>query len=97
MATKAQVLVQLLEKIPDPDMLHRLLELDNLLYLLQQYGHQKNTLQQRMSSGTLAEELLLELLEHEPRVYELLVQLHDDMDTRIVKKVQIFPPNEPRP
>ena len=96
MSTKAQILVQLLEKIPDPDTLQRLLELDNLLYLLQQYGQQKDTLQQRLASGTLPEELLLELLGHEPRVYELLVQLHDDMDTRIVKKVQIFPPKEPR-
>lgn len=95
MATKAQVLVQLLEKIPDPDTLRRLLEPENLHYLLERYGHQKDTLQQRLVSGTLPEQLLLELLEHEPRVYELLVQLHDDMDTRIVKKVQIFPPKEP--
>src|SRR5688500_4435555 len=96
MSTKAQALVQLLEKIPDIDTLNRLLEPDNLLYLFQQYGHKKDTLQQRLHNGTLPEELLLELLEQESRVYELLLRLHDDMDTRIVKKVDMFPPEDPR-
>jgi hypothetical protein len=95
MSKKAQVLVQLLEKIPDIDTLYRLLEPYNLLYLLHRYGHEKDTLDQRLASGTLPGELLLELLEQEPRVYELLVQLHDDMDTGIVKRVDNSLPKDP--
>jgi hypothetical protein len=87
MSTKAQVLIQLLEKIPNADTLQRLLEPENLLYLLQQYGHQKDELQQKLQSGTLPGELLLNLLEQEPDVDYLLVMLSNTMDTRVEKRV----------
>jgi hypothetical protein len=89
MSTKAQVLIQLLEKIPDTNKLQRLLEPENLLYLLQQYGYQKEDLQQRLKNGMLPGELLLELLEQEPDSEYLLVMLSNTMDTKVEKRVVI--------
>ena len=82
MSHTAQVLVQLLEMVPDTDQLQRLLEMDNLTYLWRRYGHSQQDMQQRLANGTLPGEFLLELLAQEPNASQLLAQLHNDMETR---------------
>jgi hypothetical protein len=77
MATKqsAEILLKLLDKIPDAGKLDRLLEAENLLKLLQIYGQSKDEVRRRLTNGTLPGELLLELLEREPDPDRLLAQL----------------------
>lgn len=89
MSRKAEVLIQILEKVPDSNKVQRLLEPENLLYLLQQYGYQKEELQKRVKSGTLPGELLLELLEKESDPEYLLAMLNNTMDTKVEKRVVI--------
>jgi hypothetical protein len=72
MATKAQVLAQLRRKVSDEDTLQELLKSENLLLLLKHYGYQKASLQQRIKSGTLPGEFLLEVMDQEPDEDHLL-------------------------
>jgi hypothetical protein len=71
----AEVLLKLLDKVPDSKTLEVLIEPENLLKLLELYGYQRNDLTQRLSSGTIPGDLLLELLEKEPDTDKLLAQL----------------------
>ncbi len=75
-ATKsAEVLLKLLEKVPDSKKLSKLLEPENLLALLQSRGKSQDELRKRLQSGTIPGELLLELLDEEPDADRLLEQL----------------------
>jgi len=74
-AKTAQVLIKLLEKVPDSQKLSTLLEPANLLILLHHYGHNIDDLRTRLQTGTLPGELLLELLEQEPNADRLLERL----------------------
>ncbi len=70
-----QVLLDILNKVPDPDKVGKLLEAENLLKLLLIYGRDKETVRQELQGGKLPGEFLLELLEQEPDADRLLAQL----------------------
>src|SRR5690242_8495993 len=69
------ILLKILEKVPDSNKVGILLEPNNLIKLLQIYGQSQDSIRQRLTNGTLPGELLLELLEREPDGDRLLAQL----------------------
>jgi hypothetical protein len=71
----ADVVLKLLDKVPDAGKLDKLLEAENLLKLLQRYGQSKDDVRRKLTNGVLPGELLLELLEQEPDPDRLLAQL----------------------
>ena len=73
--SRAEILLELLDKVPDADKLEKLLEPENPLRLLQIRGRDPGELRQELASGRRLGELLLELLEQEPDPDRLIAQL----------------------
>ncbi len=71
----AEILLKLLDRVPDGHTLEILLEPENLLTLLQNQGDSKDDVRQKLKSGVLPGELLLALLDREPDTARLLAQL----------------------
>ncbi len=69
------VLVELLDKVPDAKTLEILLDAPNLVKLLQANGFDTEQVRRDLKSGKLPGELLLDLLAKEPDTAKLLAQL----------------------
>ena len=85
-AKSVQSLMKLLDKVPNANKISILLEPENLLKLLQIYGHNKDDIRRKLKSGTIPGELLLELLEREPDADRLLAHLGIDGTTILPPK-----------
>ncbi len=78
--SKAEILLELLDRVPKADVLEYLLEAENLLRLYLLYGGDPDEMRDQISEGKLPGEFLLEILDKESDVRTLLLQL--DPSTR---------------
>jgi hypothetical protein len=76
--SKAEILLELLDRVPKADVLEYLLKSENLLRLYLLYGGDPDEMRDQLSEGKLPGEFLLEILDQESDVQTLLLQINPD-------------------
>ncbi|MFP4344837.1 MAG: hypothetical protein ACLFU8_09105 [Anaerolineales bacterium] len=76
--SKAEILLELLDRVPKADVLEYLLETENLLRLYLLYGGDPDEMRDQLAEGKLPGEFLLEVLDKESDVRTLLLQINPD-------------------
>lgn len=76
--SKAEVLLELLDRVKSADTLEILLKPENLLRLFLLYGGDPDSMKAQLARGKLPGEFLLEILDQEPNVSTLMLQLNPE-------------------
>jgi hypothetical protein len=76
--SKAEILLELLDRVPKADILEYLLETENLLRLYLLYGGDPDEMRDQIAEGKLPGEFLLEILDKESDIQALLLQINPD-------------------
>lgn len=89
--SSADILLELLDKVPDAATLEVLLESEHLLALLRLHGWSDADVRHALRGGTLPGELLLQLLAKEPDAKKLLAELGNPAPRPASKKPTASP------
>jgi hypothetical protein len=76
--SKAEVLLELLDRVQNAEILEYLLEAENLLKLYLLYGGDPDEMRDQINEGKLPGEFLLEILDKEHDIRTLILQTNPD-------------------